>query len=158
MNTLLLIIGLIFIIGGLIGCIFPILPGPPISYAGMLIIHLAEKWQFSDQLLIILGTLTVLVTILENVIPIWGTKRFGGSKAGIWGATIGLIAGFIFLNVLGIIIGPFIGAVTGELLSRKDTKSALKAGGGAFLGFLAGTGIKLANTGLIIFFVFKEIL
>ncbi len=145
------------ILVGIIGCILPVLPGPPISYAGLLLIHLSEKWQFSSRLLIILALLTIVVTVLDYVIPVWGTKRFGGSKAGIRGSTAGLILG-LFFAPFGLIIGPFIGAVIGELIVRNDMSTAIRSGIGSFVGFLMGTGMKLATSGVIAFYFFREII
>lgn len=91
------------------------------------------------------GTLVVavVVTILDYLIPAQGTKRFGGSKYGIWGTNIGLILGIISPIPLGFIIGPFVGAFVGELLyDAKDTKRAFRAAIGAFIGFLASTFLK----------------
>jgi hypothetical protein len=157
MDILLLILGIVLIIGGIIGCILPILPGPPISYGGLLLVHFAEKWQFTAQTLLILGLITVLVTILDYFVPIWGTKRFGGSKAGINGSTVGLILGLLFFPPLGMIIGPFVGAVIGEMIAKNDTATALRSGFGSFIGFLMGTGMKLATSGVIAFYFVKEV-
>ncbi len=156
MSTILLIISIVLILVGFIGCILPVLPGPPISYTGLLLIHFSEKWHFSTRLLIILALVTTIVTILDYVVPVWGTKRFGGSKAGIKGATAGLIVG-LFFAPFGIIIGPFIGAVIGELFVRNDMHIAIRSGIGSFIGFLMGTGMKLAISGVIAFYFFREI-
>ena len=84
----------------------------------------------------------VAVQVLDIVIPSMGTKRFGGSKYGVWGCNVGVIAG-MFLGPAGIIIGPFVGAVAGELIKTGDLGISLKAGFGAFLGFLTGTVVKV---------------
>jgi len=92
---------------------------------------------------VLLAFITAAVTFLDYVVPIWGTKKFGGSKKGVWGATIGLILGIPFFPPFGLIIGPFVGAFVGELIAGKDTNTALKSGFGSFLGFLAGALMKL---------------
>jgi uncharacterized protein YqgC (DUF456 family) len=97
----------------------------------------------------------VVVSILDYIVPVWGTKKFGGSKYGTRGATVGLIIG-LFLGPLGIIIGPFIGAVVGELIFKDDMKYALRAGFGSLLGFLTGIGLKLATSFVITFYFVKE--
>jgi uncharacterized protein YqgC (DUF456 family) len=104
-----------------------------------------------------LGVIAVLVTILDYIVPVWGTKRFGGSKYGTRGATVGLIVGF-FLGPLGLILGPLIGAFVGELIFKDDMSYAFKAGFGSLLGFLTGIGLKLAASFAMTFYFVKELL
>ena len=92
----------------------------------------------------------------DTVIPVWGTKRFGGSKWGVWGSTIGLIAG-LFLGPWGVILGPFVGAVVFELLGGKPSREAIRAGWGSFIGLLSGTIIKLICCGLMAIQCFQSI-
>lgn len=143
---------------GLIGCILPFIPGPPLNYIGLLLLHFTSRFQFENRFLIIWAVVTVIVYGLDMVIPVWGTKKFGGSKNGVWGSIIGLIAGFFFFPPLGIIIGPFAGAVIGELISGKDSRSALKSGFGSFVGFLTGTILKLIVSGMMTWYFIKELL
>jgi hypothetical protein len=157
MDYVLLFFAIVLIVVGLVGCVVPILPGPPISYGGMILLHITEKWHFSSQLLIILAFVTVIITIVDYIVPIWGTKKFGGSKAGIRGSTIGLILGLFFFPPIGLIIGPFVGAVIGESIAGKDASTAFRSGLGSFIGFLMGTGMKLANAAVITFYFFREI-
>jgi uncharacterized protein YqgC (DUF456 family) len=86
----------------------------------------------------------LLIAILDYVIPVMGTKKYGGSKAGMIGTTVGLIVAIFFpvLGIFGIIIWPFVGAVVGEIANSSDQKSALKAAFGSFIGFLTGTFLK----------------
>jgi hypothetical protein len=101
-----------------------------------------------------MGVIMVVVSILDYLVPIYGTKKFGGSKRGVWGSTIGLIVGIFILPILGIVIGPFgllgiilgpfVGAYLGEMTAGKDSESALRAAFGSFIGFLAGTFMKFA--------------
>ena len=156
MDYFLIGIGVIFIISGLLGCVLPIIPGPPLSYIGLLFLHFTEKYQFSTRFLIIWAVITGVVYTLDYLIPAWGTKKFGGSKRGVWGSIIGLIIGLIFFPPFGIIIGPFVGAVVGELSSGKDSGAALKSGFGSFLGFLAGTLLKLITSGMMTWYFFRE--
>ncbi len=102
-DYLLLILGILFMIVGIIGCLVPVLPGPPISFLGLIMLHLTRFGHFSNSTLITLGIIAVVVTILDYIVPIWGTRRFGGSKYGTRGATVGLVIGF-FLGPLGIIL------------------------------------------------------
>jgi uncharacterized protein YqgC (DUF456 family) len=143
MDTLLIIIGAIAIVVGILGCILPVIPGPPISYLGLIALELTSQVDYSAKFLIIYAFLAGLVTLLDFWVPVYGTKKFGGTHKGVWGSIIGLVFGLIFLPPFGIIIGPFIGAVIGELISGKESKSALKAGFGSFIGFLTGTVMKL---------------
>ena len=157
MDYVLIAIGVLFIISGIIGCVLPVLPGPPLSYIGLLFLHFTEKYQFSTRFLIIWAIVTAVVYALDYVIPVWGTKRFGGSKRGVWGSVIGLVIGLFFFPPFGIIIGPFVGAVIGELTAGKDSGAALKSGFGSFLGFLIGTLMKLIASGLMAWHFGKEL-
>lgn len=160
MDIVLLVLGLILVLVGILGSFLPVLPGPPISWVGLLLLYLTkavpDNWW-------VLGTtlfLTLLVTVLDYVVPAMGTKRFGGSKAGIWGTTIGLLVAIFFpvFGPFGIIIWPFIGALVGELLNKTNQRMALKAALGSFLGFLTGTFMKLVlSVGMAVFFVIKAI-
>lgn len=147
MDILLSSLGVILMIVGLAGCIIPALPGPPISFLGLLLLHFTKYVQFEQNTLITWAVVAVIVTVLDNVVPIWGTKKFGGTKRGVWGSIIGLLIGMLFFPPFGIIIGPFVGAVLGELSAGKQQSEALKAGFGAFIGFLLGTGLKLVASG-----------
>ena len=151
-DYLLLAFAIALMIIGIIGCLVPVLPGPPLSFIGLLILHFTEFAEFRINLLIILGVIAVFVAVFDYVVPIWGTKKFGGTKYGIRGATVGLLIG-LFFGPPGIIIGPFIGAVVGELIYKDDFRYAMRAGFGSLIGFMAGIGLKLA-TSLIITFYF----
>ena len=151
-DYLLLALAIVLMIIGIIGCLVPVLPGPPLSFIGLLILHFTEFAEFRINLLIILGVIAVFVAVFDYVVPIWGTKKFGGTKYGIRGATVGLLIG-LFFGPPGIIIGPFIGAVVGELIYKDDFRYAMRAGLGSLIGFMAGIGLKLA-TSLIITFYF----
>ena len=106
-DYLLLAGAIILLVIGIIGCLVPILPGPPLSYAGLILLHISRFASFSTEKLIILAAITVIVTVLDYIVPIWGTRKFGGSKYGMRGATVGLIIG-LFLGPPGIVLGPFI--------------------------------------------------
>lgn len=154
MDYLLLIIAILLMILGIIGCLAPVLPGPPLSFLGLVVVHFTRFADVSTRLFIILGSIAVVVSILDYIVPIWGTKHFGGSKYGSRGATVGLIIG-LFLGPAGIIIGPFIGAFVGELIFKDDIRYALKAGFGSLLGFMTGIGLKLAASFIITFYFIK---
>jgi len=157
MDYLLIVLGALFIIGGILGGVLPVLPGPPLSFIGLLLLHFTERYQFETRFLIIWLIVAAVVTVADYFIPVWGTKRYGGSKQGIWGSIIGLVIGLFFFPPFGIIIGPFLGAVAGEFVAGKDSGSALKSGFGSFMGFLLGTLIKLIASGLMAWHFGKEL-
>ena len=143
MDILLLLLGLFFIILGIIGSFIPVLPGPITSWIGLLLIHLTNVIPYNWTFILTTFTIALFVYILDYIIPALGAKKFGGSKYGIIGTTIGLIVGLIFLGPFGIIIGPFIGALTGELIyDNQNSNRALKAAFGSLIGFLFSTGLK----------------
>lgn len=142
MITFLEILALLFIVVGVLGSILPALPGPPICYVGMLLVHWSTG-AFDTNTLLMWAVIVVVVTVLDNVLPIWFTKKFGGSKRAAWGATIGVLVG-LFLGPVGIILGPFFGALIGELsLDSKDSTRAFRAAFGSFAAFITGVGLKL---------------
>lgn len=162
MDYILLAIGIVLIVVGLLGCILPVIPGPPLSFLGILALHFTRfgEGEYTTNFLFFLAAIATIVTILDYVVPIWGTKKFGGTKAGMWGATIGLIIGLFFSPFsafLSILIGPFIGAVAGEALAGSDSKHAFKAGFGAFIGFLGGIFIKLVASIYITYHFIKGV-
>lgn len=148
MDVVLLIVACLCILTGIIGCIVPGLPGTPIAYAGLWIAQATEKVDFTWQTLLLWGIVTIVVSVLDYVVPAWGTKQFGGTKWGVWGSTIGVFVG-LFFGAVGVIIGPLAGAVIGELIGGKEMTQALKAGWGSFIGLLFGTIIKLICCGLM---------
>ena len=157
-DILLLSAGIIMMMCGLLGCVLPVLPGPPLSYAGLLLLHFSKYAQFSPRFLVMFGAVTVIVTVLDYVVPLWGTKKFGGSKAGIWGATAGLVIGIFVLPPIGVIIGPFTGAVIGEAITGKKSSEALRAGFGSLMGFLMGVGIKLVASAVMSYHFIKALI
>jgi len=157
MDIVLIILGALCLLLGVVGCIVPALPGVPLAYAGLWLLHATDRVQFSWQFLLIWGIVVVIVQVLDYIVPAWGTKKYGGSKAGVWGSTIGLIIG-LFMGPWGIILGPFVGAVVGELLSGKQTRDALRAGWGSFVGLLAGTILKLVCCGMMTYYFLAELI
>ncbi len=143
LDYLLLVPAIILMLAGIIGCILPVIPGPSLSYLGLILLQLSRFAQFSAKFLIIMAVITIAVTMLDYVVPVWGTKKLGGSRAGIWGAGIGMVVGIFFFPPLGIILGPFIGAVIAELYKGAQFHQSLRSGMGSLVGFMAGTGLKL---------------
>ncbi|RLJ98599.1 DUF456 domain-containing protein [Tenacibaculum discolor] len=156
MDIFLVILGFVFACLGIIGSFLPVLPGPITSWVGLLLLHLTkvvpQNWTFLGITLAI----AVIIFFLDYFIPAMGTKRFGGTKYGVYGTTIGLIIGLLSPIPFGILIGAFVGALVGELIyDSKDTNRAIKASFGAFLGFLASATIKfsISIVFLVLFFV-----
>lgn len=141
MDILLIILGILCLIVGLAGCILPMIPGPPVAYAGLLLLHFTDKAQFSTTQLLLWLAAVVLVQILDYFAPMLGSKYSGGSRWGTRGCLIGTIVGLFFMP-WGIILGPFLGAFAGELMGGSKTDQALKSGLGSLLGFLLGTVVK----------------
>jgi uncharacterized protein len=144
MEIVWVILGTVLVVTGIIGCILPVIPGPPIAWLALLVLQLAGSGAppFDTGTLALWAGLVILVTLLDYIVPVWGTKRFGGTKYGTWGSTIGLIGGLFFAPV-GLLAGPFAGAVVGELIGGSEMRKALRAGLGAFIGFLTGVLLKL---------------
>ena len=163
MEYILLILGILLIFLGIVGSILPALPGPPISWVGLLLIYLIPAITINYWVLGITLVLTIIIAVLDYVLPSKGTKHFGGTKYGIWGTNIGLLIG-LFFPPLGFIIGPFLGAFVGELIyNSKDTKGAFNAAVGSFLGLLASSFMKvifclvLLGVYLVVFFSNLEV-
>ncbi len=158
MDATLIIIGFILMFVGIAGAIMPVIPGTPISWLGLLLLYLTsiiamDWWFISITFVIAIG-----IYILDYVIPAMGTKRFGGTKAGAWGAIIGLFVGMFFIPIpFGFLIGSFLGALFGEMIvSNTEFEPALKAAFGSFIGFLASTVLKVFATLVFLgLFVYK---
>ena len=148
MDILLLILGFLFMLIGILGSFLPALPGPPVSWIGLLLLYLTKALPDDWTLLGITLAIALIVFALDYIIPAVGTKKFGGTRAGMIGTTLGLIVALIFpiLGIFGIIIWPFVGALVGELINKADSKTALKAAFGSFIGFLTGTFLKFVVT------------
>jgi uncharacterized protein YqgC (DUF456 family) len=154
MDIFLLIVGFIFLLVGIAGSLLPVLPGPLASWLGLLLLYVTKAIPTDWTFLGVTLAIAIIVSVVDNIIPILGTKKFGGSKFGIIGATVGLVIG-LFFGPLGIIAGPFLGAFVGELIKdSKDSKKAFKAALGSFIGFLTSTLLKfimsIIFTGLFI--------
>ncbi|THV60801.1 DUF456 domain-containing protein [Flagellimonas alvinocaridis] len=148
MDIVLLILGFVLMLVGILGSFLPVLPGPPVSWVGLLLLYLTKAVPDNWWILGVTFVIAITITVLDYVIPAMGTKKFGGSKAGMWGTIVGLLVAIVFpvFGPFGIIIWPFIGALVGELLNKANQKTALKAAFGSFLGFLTGTFMKLVLT------------
>lgn len=154
MDILLFSLGFCCVLTGLLGSFLPVLPGPPLCWIGLLLLYYTDAVPADYWMIAILGIITIVVAVLDYVIPAKGTKRFGGSKYGIWGTNIGLVVGIFAPIPLGFIIGPFLGALIGELIyNSSDHHRAFRAATGSFVGFLASTFMKFVVC-MMIFGVF----
>ena len=158
MDIFLAILSGILVIMGILGSVLPVLPGPPLAWGGLLVLNFSKYADFSISFMVIMAGIMLVVTVLDFVIPAWGTKKFGGSKAGVTGSAVGLIVG-LFFGPLGIVLGPFVGAFLGEFIAnRTEFQIALKSATGSFIGFLLSTGLKLIYGGMCAFYFFKAVL
>jgi uncharacterized protein YqgC (DUF456 family) len=156
MEAILIILGATFITFGLIGAFLPIIPGLPFSYAGFLLLQLAQQ-PFTITFLLIWIIIVALITILDGLMPVWGTKKFGGTPYGILGCIVGLVIGMFFFPPIGFVTGPLFGAFIGELIAGKTSGIALKAALGSFFGFMVGTGIKVVTAGIMAYYYLVNI-
>ena len=155
MDTIFIIIGFVFLVVGIIGCILPGIPGPPLAYVSLIFLEITSAEPFDTDFMMYWAAIVIIVTLLDYFVPIWGTKKFGGTKYGMWGSIIGLIIG-IMTGPWGVVIGSFLGAYIGELIGGMRNDKALRAGLGAFLGFVAGTIMKFAVSLIIAYYFFAE--
>ncbi|WP_462253031.1 DUF456 domain-containing protein [Ekhidna sp.] len=144
MEALLIILSVLLIAGGIIFSILPPLPGPVLTYCAMISTHaVANDTEFSTTSFVVWGIIGLIITIADYVLPVAATKKFGGTKAGVIGGMIGMVAGILLPIPFGIILGPLFGAIIGDLYGGNRIRSAFKSGFGSFLGFVAATTLKL---------------
>jgi uncharacterized protein YqgC (DUF456 family) len=143
-TVLLWMLAAALMLGGLIGLVAPALPGGPLLFAGVLVAAWAEGFAYIGWgTLTVLGLLAVLTILVDFIAGALGAKRYGASARSITGATIGGVVG-LFFGLVGVVLGPFVGAVIGELSARRGVGAASRAGVGATLGFILGSAAKLA--------------
>jgi uncharacterized protein YqgC (DUF456 family) len=156
LETIAITIGVVLVLLGIAGCLLPILPGPPLSFIGLLLLALANRFlpPLTPALMIGMAILTIAVTVADYIIPLLGAKRYGASKWGIWGSVIGMAVG-IFFSPFGMVLGALIGAVVAEWLVQKEKGRALRAGWGVFIGSLLGTALKLGVSGMMAYYFIR---
>ena len=162
MDILLDILAVVLGLLGIIGCVLPIIPGPPISYAGVLILYFwgsSSEPEISTQFAVIWLIITIAVTVLDFLIPAYLTRMTGGSKSTARASMLGMLLGIIFFPPIGMIIGAFAGALISEMIIEgKELKHSLKPALGSFLGFLVGTGFKLIASSIMLYYIIIEII
>ncbi len=151
-EIILIILGVLIAIVGIVGCIIPAVPGPPLNFISLLILELAIEDAFSTEFYIIWGVITIVVTVLDYVLPLFGAKVYKASAYGIWGSIIGMIVGTIFFPPFGMILGLLIGAVAGELIAGKEGSEAMKVGVVTFITSLLMIVVKLAVSGIMTYY------
>lgn len=142
MDILLIILSFLLLLAGIAGCVLPVLPGAPLSYGGLLLLHCTGRVEFTAGQLLVWLVIVIVLQVLDFVTPLIGSKYGGGSEFGNRGCMAGTIIGLFFMP-WGIILGPFLGAVAGELLGGRDLPNAIRAGVGSLVGFLLGTLLKV---------------
>lgn len=156
MTSALIILGLLAAIFGILGSILPVIPGPPFSFLALILISLAKDWEpFSAAFILIMACAMVVVSLLDYILPAQASKWYGASKTGFWSSIGGLILGIFLFPPWGMILGAIVGALAGELIAGKSGKEALRAGWGVLIGNLIVIGLKLAYSGIILFFYIK---
>lgn len=157
MDIIFLVGGLLLMLIGIIGSVLPVLPGVPISWLGLLTLYFAPSIPFDSFFITVTGIIALVIYILDYIIPAVGTKKFGGSRAGMWGTTIGLVVGIFAPIPFGILIGPFVGAWIGEsMVNKTEGPKAIKAAFGSFIGFLGSTFMKFIATMIYLgLFIYK---
>jgi uncharacterized protein YqgC (DUF456 family) len=141
MEYILVILALICALVGIAGSVLPALPGPPLSFVGLLLLLLCNGNGIDTYTIIASGIVAVAITIFDYIAPIWLTKKRGGSKYGTWGAGIGMVVG-LFFGIVGMVVGPFVGAFIGELIAKRPIDKALETAFFSFVAFMLTTGIK----------------
>lgn len=163
MIYVLIIVAILLALVGLVGAVVPGISGTPFSFLALLVLSFVDGIDYSTRFLVIIGVIGAVVFTLDYVVPVWGTKKLGGTKAGVKGSTIGLILGLLFtflfpIGFIAVLLGPFIGAYIGEKSAGTDDHKAWKAAFGSFVGFLFGTGIKTVYACVCIYFITKDLI
>ena len=147
---ILIVAGFVLFVAGIIGSVLPFIPGPVLSFSALILLSMAHEWEvFSLLLLIVLGVIVLIVTVLDYIMPRFIHKKYGASRLGLLGAVIGLFGGLIFLPPYGLFIGASLGAIIGELFSRKRRLEIPIVHVGAFIGTIIGILYKLSVSGVI---------
>ena len=158
MEILIFIVIVSLLLFGIIGCFIPIIPGPPISYSGLLVFHLFSSYSIEKDILWFMAFVVFAVLLFDLWVQFYAVKKFGGTKKAVNGSIIGLIIGILFFPPFGIIFGPFLGAFFGAIMeANSHGNNAIKIAMGALVGFFAGTILKLSVSVYIIYIVYQAI-
>jgi uncharacterized protein YqgC (DUF456 family) len=158
MNGIALGVAIVLFLAGLAGIFLPLLPGTSLVFAGMLIYGFLTGFAGLDLYFFLLQGAAVLVTFgVDYLASATGARLGRGSRYAVGGAILGMLLGLVFLGPLGMVLGPFLGAVAGEVLAGKSIDQAVRAGTGALLGLLAGALIKLGISLAMIAYFFTRV-
>ena len=158
MNTLIIFITIIISVVGIIFCFLPLLPGPFISWVSFMILKSFKIVDFSLTFLIITFLLSLFISFIDNLLPSYIVKKYGGSNKGVMGAFVGSILGFIFLGFIGMVLGTFVGTIIGELQSKLDFKRVIKSSINSLIGFFSGTFIKITISFIYLVIIINEVI
>ncbi len=157
LDVLIIVFGIVLLLIGIAGCFLPVLPGPPIAYFSLLLLQLGQGKPFTAGFLIVVALVVALITLIDFIVPALGSKKWGGSRPGMIGAFVGVIAGLFFFPPIGFLIFPLLGSMVGELLNGRDINAAFKAATGTLAGLVFGSLLKLAMTLYIAFYFFTNL-
>lgn len=150
LTILYVLCAIVLVMGGLVGAVYPMLPGPPMVFAGLWLGAYADQYRHAGfKTLVLIAVLGGIGVLLDIVAASFGAKRVGASPQAVTGATLGTIVG-LFFGIPGLLFGPFLGAVLGELYAQRSIHQATKSGLGTWLGLLLGTIAKLALSFMMI--------
>ena len=153
----LITLGFILAAAGFLGCLIPMLPGPPLTFAALILLSLAKGWEpFSAGFLLVMAGLVVSAALLDYLVPALGARKYGATRLGVWGSAVGLILGLLFFPPFGMFLGGMAGAVLGEFLAGRRGGEAFRAGWGVFLGSMVSMGFRLSLSAVMLFFYVKE--
>ena len=157
-SVLLIILGAVILLVAFVGCLLPVLPGPPIAMLALVCVAVDQGWNtYSGWEWAALVALVAIVTVLDTVVPLVGAKKYGASRAGIWMSVLGMLVGLIWFPPFGMLAGAFLGALLGEMMSGKEGSEALRPAWGVFVGTIVGAGLKLAVCGVITYYWFVAV-
>ena len=158
MNTLIIFTTIIISVFGIIFCFLPLLPGPIISWLSFMILKYFKIVEFSLTFLIITFLLSLFISFIDNLLPSYIVKKYGGTNKGIKGAFVGSIVGFIFLGFIGMMLGTFVGTIVGELQSKSDFKKVIKSSINSLIGFFSGTFVKITISLIYLIIIINEVI
>ena len=151
MTILIIVFSIILLILGVIGSILPIVPGPPLSFVGLLLLHLFTPFVMQEDYLFLFGIAAAMITFLDYWLQVYSVKLFGGGKASTIGVIIGILVGVFIFPPVGVLVGPFLGAYIGAIIeSDFDLVKSFKIAFGSLIGFLGGTILKFVYSILVI--------
>lgn len=158
LDGVLLVSGLLAMIIGFLGAVLPVLPWPMLSLVGFFLIQAMQDVQFSLRGAVLFTVLVLISMVIDYYLPIWWTKRYGGTKRGMIWSLIGMVFGFLFFPPLGIILLPCLWVFIGEyFISGLHGRAALNSARWSFMGFVLGTWYKLIVCAWILFYTISKV-